>query len=272
MSQPSLKADSSIRADLIALVGEQGLLEGAAVRERGAALFHGRVESELLVRPRSTEQVSAILKLCHARGQPVVTHGGLTGLVQGRRRRPRRYRSVTRGDECHRARRCLGALFAGTGRCQARQRATRGRGTRHGISARSRRARQRHGRWQHLDQCGRPARSALRNDAQPGAGHRSRACRWHGAHLAEPHAQEQCRLRPQAIVHRQRGHARRRDARRAAPGLAHPQPGDAAGVAAELRRHGGIVRPPGLRTGWAAGGLRGAVGQLLRLQHHARRG
>jgi FAD/FMN-containing dehydrogenase len=83
MSQPSLKADSSIRADLIALVGEQGLLEGAAVRERGAALFHGRVESELLVRPRSTEQVSSILKLCHARGQPVVTHGGLTGLVNG---------------------------------------------------------------------------------------------------------------------------------------------------------------------------------------------
>jgi FAD/FMN-containing dehydrogenase len=83
MSQPSLKADSSIRADLIALVGEQGLLEGPAVRERGAALFHGRVESELLVRPRSSEQVSAILKLCHARGQPVVTHGGLTGLVNG---------------------------------------------------------------------------------------------------------------------------------------------------------------------------------------------
>jgi FAD/FMN-containing dehydrogenase len=83
MSQPSLKADSSIRADLIALVGEQGLLEGAAVRERGAALFHGRVDSDLLVRPRSTEQVSSILKLCHARGQPVVTHGGLTGLVNG---------------------------------------------------------------------------------------------------------------------------------------------------------------------------------------------
>ncbi len=83
MSQPSLKADSSIRADLIALVGEQGLLEGAAVHERGAALFHGRVDSDLLVRPRSTEQVSSILKLCHARGQPVVTHGGLTGLVNG---------------------------------------------------------------------------------------------------------------------------------------------------------------------------------------------
>jgi FAD/FMN-containing dehydrogenase len=84
MSQASLKAGiSNLKAELIAIVGEQGLLEGAAVRERGAALFHGRVESELLVRPRSTDQVSAILALCHARGQPVVTHGGLTGLVQG---------------------------------------------------------------------------------------------------------------------------------------------------------------------------------------------
>ena len=59
------------------------MLEGAAVRERAATLWHGRVDAELLVRPRSTEQVSAVLRLCHARGQPVVTHGGLTGLVNG---------------------------------------------------------------------------------------------------------------------------------------------------------------------------------------------
>jgi FAD/FMN-containing dehydrogenase len=82
MSQASVK-HPGFRADLAAIVGEQGLLEGDAVRERGAALFHGRVESELLVRPRTTQQVAAILGLCHARGQAVVTHGGLTGLVQG---------------------------------------------------------------------------------------------------------------------------------------------------------------------------------------------
>ncbi len=78
------QANSSLLvSDLRAVVGEQGLLEGSAVRERGAALFHGRVDAELLVRPRSTEQVSAILGICHSRGQPVVTHGGLTGLVNG---------------------------------------------------------------------------------------------------------------------------------------------------------------------------------------------
>lgn len=74
---------ASLKNELRAIVGDQGLLEGAAVRERAATLWHGRVDAELLVRPRSTEQVSAVLRLCHARGQPVVTHGGLTGLVNG---------------------------------------------------------------------------------------------------------------------------------------------------------------------------------------------
>ncbi len=36
-----------------------------------------------LVRPRSTPELSAVLALCHARGQSVVTHGGLTGCVEG---------------------------------------------------------------------------------------------------------------------------------------------------------------------------------------------
>src|SRR6187549_982649 len=74
---------AELKTGLRAIVGDAGVLEGAAVRERAANLFHGRVDAELLVRPRSTEQVSAILRLCHGRGQPVVTHGGLTGLVNG---------------------------------------------------------------------------------------------------------------------------------------------------------------------------------------------
>src|SRR4051812_5189860 len=76
-------SQATLKTDLRAIVGDPGILEGAAVRERAAIVFHGRIESELLVRPRSTEQVSAILRLCHGRSQPVVTHGGLTGLVQG---------------------------------------------------------------------------------------------------------------------------------------------------------------------------------------------
>ena len=49
---------AGLRADLRAIVGEQGILEGNAVRERAGTLWHGRVDAELLVRPRSTEQVS----------------------------------------------------------------------------------------------------------------------------------------------------------------------------------------------------------------------
>jgi len=76
-------SQTEIKSRLRAIVGEQGILEGEAVRERAATLWHGRVDAELLVRPRSTEQVSAVLSLCHERGQSVVTHGGLTGLVNG---------------------------------------------------------------------------------------------------------------------------------------------------------------------------------------------
>lgn len=78
-----MASTDSLKADLLSIVGEQGLLAGAAVRERAATLFHGHVEAELLVRPRTTEQVAAVLRLCHERGQAVVTHGGLTGLVNG---------------------------------------------------------------------------------------------------------------------------------------------------------------------------------------------
>lgn len=75
--------NATLHSDLRAIVGDQGILAGEAVRDRGAVLFHGRVDAELLVRPRDTAQVSQILALCHARGQPVVVHGGLTGLVNG---------------------------------------------------------------------------------------------------------------------------------------------------------------------------------------------
>ena len=36
-----------------------------------------------VVRPRTTEDVSALLRLCHREGVPVTTQGGRTGLVRG---------------------------------------------------------------------------------------------------------------------------------------------------------------------------------------------
>src|SRR5262245_16564681 len=72
-----------LKNELRAVVGDNGVLEGAAVRERAGNLWHGHVDAELLGRRRDTAQVASILRLCHARGQSVVTHGGLTGLVNG---------------------------------------------------------------------------------------------------------------------------------------------------------------------------------------------
>lgn len=56
-----------------------GLIHGEALGERR---FPGP-EPVALVRPRTTEEVSAILKICHERNQPVVPQGGMTGLVDG---------------------------------------------------------------------------------------------------------------------------------------------------------------------------------------------
>jgi FAD/FMN-containing dehydrogenase len=74
---------AALLADLRALLGEAGVVTG----ERLAGRFYddhvGPVHAEVLVRPADTSQVSAVLRLCHARGQSVVPHGGLTGLVYG---------------------------------------------------------------------------------------------------------------------------------------------------------------------------------------------
>ena len=70
-------------ADLRALLGERGVVTGERLRSRVYDRHVGPVQAQVLVRPADTSQVSAVLSLCHARGQPVVPHGGLTGLVYG---------------------------------------------------------------------------------------------------------------------------------------------------------------------------------------------
>ncbi|MBT8091332.1 MAG: FAD-binding oxidoreductase [Gammaproteobacteria bacterium] len=64
--------------------GPKGLITGADVRQRPAD-WMGQTQCNALaiVRPASTQELSQIMKICHALGQPVVAAGGLTGLVQG---------------------------------------------------------------------------------------------------------------------------------------------------------------------------------------------
>jgi FAD/FMN-containing dehydrogenase len=73
---------TELLTDLRAAVGEPAIVTGDRIRER-SSIDVGEVRAKVLVKPRSTAEVSSVLRLCHARGQPVVTHGGLTGLVYG---------------------------------------------------------------------------------------------------------------------------------------------------------------------------------------------
>lgn len=64
------------------LQGGDVLTEAEDVRGRVAWPGIGATcEAAAVVRPVSTEEVSAVMRICHEAGQPVVTHGGRTGLV-----------------------------------------------------------------------------------------------------------------------------------------------------------------------------------------------
>jgi len=67
-----------------AVVGAAGILSGNGLAGRSAGIWSGRdLEALALVRPATTEQVSRVMKLCHAAGQSVVPAGGMTGLAGG---------------------------------------------------------------------------------------------------------------------------------------------------------------------------------------------
>lgn len=66
------------------IVGPGGILTGEDVSSRSDTWPPmGGCKARAIVRPASTKEVSKVLSLCHENDQPVVTHGGLTGLVGG---------------------------------------------------------------------------------------------------------------------------------------------------------------------------------------------
>ncbi len=67
-----------------AVVGDTGLLLGDAITARNIHVWRQEpIRAMVIVRPSSTAEIAAVMRLCHAAGQSVVVHGGLTGLVQG---------------------------------------------------------------------------------------------------------------------------------------------------------------------------------------------
>jgi FAD/FMN-containing dehydrogenase len=73
---------------LQAIVGPTGVLGPDALRTRPRNHWDASpLEARALVRPATTQALSEVMKLCHARGQSVVVHGGLTGVCDGDRSR-----------------------------------------------------------------------------------------------------------------------------------------------------------------------------------------
>jgi FAD/FMN-containing dehydrogenase len=80
---------SNILAELAAVLGENSVLTGDAVTQRATSYWDPSPTTALaLLKPRSTEEVSQVMTICHRHGQAVVTHGGLTGCVEGAVARP----------------------------------------------------------------------------------------------------------------------------------------------------------------------------------------
>ena len=69
---------------LRALIGPDAVLDAAEVAQRSAgAMRQDHLMAQALVRPRNTDELASVMRLCHAQGISVVTQGGLTGLVHG---------------------------------------------------------------------------------------------------------------------------------------------------------------------------------------------
>lgn len=65
------------------IVDQAGILEGDDVTARAIHVWRDEpIKSKAILRPTTTQQVSEILKVCNEAKQPIVAHGGRTGLVK----------------------------------------------------------------------------------------------------------------------------------------------------------------------------------------------
>lgn len=73
-----------ILKDIETIVGSKGLILGEDVFNRKAGIWiDDGIRADAIVRPKDTQELSEVLELCNAYKQPVVPHGGLTGLAEG---------------------------------------------------------------------------------------------------------------------------------------------------------------------------------------------
>ena len=74
----------SILQELVQALGEDRVLSAEAAAGRATSYWDTSPRQALaLLRPRSTQELSRAMQICHAHQQPVMTIGGLTGCVSG---------------------------------------------------------------------------------------------------------------------------------------------------------------------------------------------
>jgi FAD/FMN-containing dehydrogenase len=74
---------NSVIEECAAILGPQGILIGEDVTNRVVGFGSEQsIQAQAILRPDSTDQVAECLRRCHAAGQKVVPHGGITNLVQ----------------------------------------------------------------------------------------------------------------------------------------------------------------------------------------------
>ena len=84
MNDPVNSPVNDLLQQLRSIVGQDGVIAGADLQQRACSYWDpSPLHAKALVRPRSTAELSQVMKLCHELDQPVVTHGGLTGVVEG---------------------------------------------------------------------------------------------------------------------------------------------------------------------------------------------
>ena len=194
------------------IVGEPQVLTASADTEPYLTDWRKRYRGTALavVRPATADEVMRSVRACAEARAPMVPLGGNTGLVgaatpDSTRATP--WCSLGRMNRIRAIDPANDTITVEAGCVAGRGAAGRAR-PRGSVSAVLAAEGQLHDRRQPVDQRGRHARAALRQHARPRARHRSGAAR--RPRLGRPArlAQGQHRLRPEAALHRRRGHAR----------------------------------------------------------------
>ena len=195
---------------LRAIVGDKGLIIDNSGKHPYLTDWRDNYLGAALavVRPATTEEVAAVVKLCAAEKVAIVPQGGNTGMIGGRHAAPERPRdrAVAQPHEPHRRYRPDRLLDDGRGGRGAEDHPGDRRPARPAVSPEPGRRRKLHDRRQPLDQRRRRAGPALRQ--RPPTRARPRGGDAPGRDLERPaRAQEgQYRLRPARPLSRRRRH------------------------------------------------------------------